>query len=349
MASQDEDVTCFSGAGEVCLRILIVGLGSIGCRHLSNTRRLQPDAHIIICHHCRSPQRGTEVDAAADSVVFSVEEALALRPDAAIIANPSPLHVPIAQQLVEGGVHLLIEKPLSNGLPGVDALLETCLQRSLVLAVGYSLRFHKPLEVMRQAVMEGTIGRPLSIRAAVGQYLPDWRKGMDYRRAVSARRSLGGGALLELSHELDYVMWLIGGVTGVLARTEHSGNLEIDVEDVAELVLSFACGALGSIHLDMVDRAATRSCRVVGTEGTLDWSEDDSEVKLFSASSGEWRTLLAYRGDDRNEMYIAELRHFFNCVQGTETPLVDGREGRRVLEVVLAARQSAEWGKVVRL
>lgn len=332
---------------EARLRILIVGLGSIGRRHLANARALDPRAHITICHHSGRPQMSAEANA-ADSVVSSVEEAVAMRPDVAIIANPSPFHVPVAQQLADAGVHLLIEKPLSNDLSGVDALLDTCRARSLTLAVGYNLRFHKPLEVLHESLMEGAIGRPLAIVVAVGQYLPDWRTTADYRSTVTARRCCGGGVLLELSHEVDYVRWLMGEVAGVSARAGRLGDLDIDVEDDAELALSFTSGALGNIHLDMIDRAATRGCRVVGTDGTLVWREEDSEVKLFAGSPGAWRTLLEYRGDDRNGMYLAELRHFLDCVEGGATPLVDGQEARRVLEIILAAKESAECGKVVR-
>jgi predicted dehydrogenase len=282
-------------------------------------------------------------------VVYSVREALALEPDLALITNPASLHVKTAMELAERSIHLFIEKPLSVTLQGVDDLLDLCARRSVVVAVGYNLRFHRPIQVLREAIDGGGIGRPLLIRAEVGQYLPDWRQGTDYRKGVTAQRKLGGGVLLELSHELDYVRWLMGDVQSVSAHMERLSDLEVDVEDAADVFLSFASGAAGSVHLDMIDRAATRSCRVVGTEGTLAWSDEDRGVRLFTSTRRRWESLCSCSEAEPNAMYVAELKHFLNCVRGTETPLVGGQDGRRVLEIVLAARQSAQHGRTVGL
>ncbi|HEC14314.1 MAG TPA: Gfo/Idh/MocA family oxidoreductase, partial [Rhodospirillales bacterium] len=186
-------------------KLLIVGLGSIGRRHVAVARELEPGMEIMALRRAGS--------ACGDVVVFtSLDEALNARPDAVIIANPAPLHVATAQAFVEAGKHVLIEKPLSDRLDGIDKLLASSRRRGTVLQVGYCLRFHPSLIAMKQAVAEGRIGRILSLRAEVGHYLPDWRPGSDYRSAVSARRDLGGGVLLELSHEIDLARWLAGEV-----------------------------------------------------------------------------------------------------------------------------------------
>jgi predicted dehydrogenase len=213
--------------------------------------------------------------------------------------------------------------------------------------VGYNLRFCRPLQVMRQALVEGRIGRPLALRAEAGQYLPEWRPGKDYRQCVSARRDLGGGAVLELSHELDYVRWLVGEVKTVCAQVGHLSDLELDVEDTAEIILQFCNGAIGSVHLDMVQRPATRTCRIVGTEGTLAWDGMSHRVQLFSAAADRWSDLHPAEAIDRNEMYLAELRHFFGCVRGKGKPIVSGNEGRRVLEIALAVKKSSVEQRVV--
>jgi predicted dehydrogenase len=213
--------------------------------------------------------------------------------------------------------------------------------------VGYNLRFNLPLQLLRQALLEGRIGRPLAVRAEVGQYLPEWRPG-DYRRGVSARKDLGGGVTLELSHELDYMRWLLGEVTAVSAQIGRLSDLEIDVEDTAEVICLFANGALGSIHLDMVQRPAVRTCRVIGTEGTISWDALEPSVRLFSHATGSWSDL--WSGPcDRNEMYVLELRHFLDCVRGKALPVVTGEEGRRVLEIALAVKQSAREQRVINL
>jgi len=235
-----------------------------------------------------------------------------------------------------------MEKPISNSMVGVDALLATCRERRVSLMVGYVLRFYTPLRVVKQAIVDGLIGRVLSFRADAGQYLPDWREESDYRKTVSARRDLGGGAVLELSHELDYARWLFGEVETVMATLGNLGGLGIDVEDTAEIILEFENGIIGSVHLDMVQRVPTRMCRIVGTEGTLLWDGVTHNVCMYTARTREWIDLHPKTPVDRNEMYMSELRHFFRSIQGEVPCEPSGEDGKRALEIALAAIQSSQ-------
>jgi len=329
------------------MRAVIVGLGSIGSRHLANLKTIEPVSHITVCH--QRPGGSYSADTLSNSTVYRLEDALKAKPDIAIITSPASLHIEAALSFARQGIHLFVEKPLSNDLHGVDELLETCHRRNLVLMVGYNLRFYRPLQVMREALIEGRIGRPLIIQAEVGQYLPEWRPGSDYRQSVSARRDLGGGALLELSHELDYARWLLGEVAALSARTAHVSDLEIDVEDVADIILQFCSGAQGSIHLDMIRRPATRTCRIYGAKGALTWDGINHQTQLFSSDTNTWVDLHPATSIDRNDMYVAGLRHFVECVGNNSPPLVGGEDGLRALQIALAAKQSASEGRVIEL
>ena len=327
------------------MRALLVGLGSIGRRHLSNLRQIDPDVQITVWHqHTRS-----DVVPGAERVVYNLEEALAERPDVALITGPAVTHIETGLALAHEGVHLFIEKPLSHDLQRVDTLIEDCHQRNLVMMVGYNLRFCEPLRIMQQAASDGRIGRIVGLRAEVGQYLPDWRKGPDYRQGVSARRELGGGAILELSHELDYACWLMGEVNTVSAQADRVSDLEVDVEDLAEMTLQFQSGAIGNVHVDMLQRAVTRMCRLIGTDGTLIWDGISNQVRLFEAETHAWIDLHPAMSIDRNAMYVAELGHFFECVANRTRPLISGEDGRRVLQIALAAKQSASEQRVIEL
>jgi predicted dehydrogenase len=326
------------------MNALIVGLGSIGRRHLANLAQVKPDVSATVWHqHATSADR----EQGSERHVFNVGDALKVRPEFALITGPANTHVETALELAGHGIHILVEKPLCDRLEGVDALLALCRERRCVLLVGYNYRFYAPLQAMRQAIIDGSIGRVLSVQAEVGQYLPDWRPGYDYRQGVSARRELGGGVVLELSHEIHYVRWLVGEITEVSARLGRVSDLDLDVEDIAEITLAFAGGAIGSIHLDMVQRTPTRTCKIVGTEGTLIWDGLTHHVRMYSSLSSRWTDVFAPSPLDRNETYLAELRHFLDCIAGTATPAVTGEDGRRVLEIALAARQSASESRVV--
>jgi predicted dehydrogenase len=184
--------------------------------------------------------------------------------------------------------------------------------------------------------------------ATVGQYLPDWRPGIDYRDSVSARKELGGGVLLELSHELDFVSWLLGKVASVRAKLGTTSELEVDVEDTSDLDLEFESGTVGSVHMDMVQRTPSRICTVTGTEGVMEWNGISRTSRLKLNDSNVW-SLLSSGSSERNDIYLDELKHFLRCVKGDDEVLNSGQQGREVLELVQAARRSSELGELVRL
>jgi predicted dehydrogenase len=332
------------------MKILIVGLGSIGKRHLENIRGLVAGARVAIWRqrNKQSPPNAAE-DLAVDQVFYSQADALDYAPDAAIIASPSSMHVSNASALARQGVHLFVEKPLADSLAGVGELLEICKKQGSALMVGYNLRFYDPLCRIRDAINQGRIGRVVSVRAEVGQYLPDWRPGQDYRRSASASEALGGGVVMELSHELDYVRWLVGEVASVYAVTGQLSDLEIDVEDMAEIILEFSSGAIGSVHLDMMQRVSTRSCRIVGTEGTIEWDIRHHRARSYRVEEDQWSDLHPEAAVDMNDTYVRELRHFFDCVRNGGDPIVTGEDGRRVLEILLAIKESAKLRRRVSL
>ncbi len=265
-------------------RVLIVGLGSIGKRHLRLARVFLPNADIRILRH----QVASEEPEYSNGCFFDLDEAIAFAPQIAIIASPAPFHVETAMALASVGVDLLIEKPLSDSLVGVTQLLETCEKQGAILLTGYNLRFLPSLNRFRDLLGEGVIGKVLSVRCEVGQYLPSWRPDNDYRQGVSARSDLGGGALLELSHELDYLRWIFGEVDWVKATLTRQSALEIDVEDSAHLTMGFSPSAdgrklIGIVSLDFIRHDSTRLCTAIGEAGSLRWNGATGVVDLYEA------------------------------------------------------------------
>jgi predicted dehydrogenase len=324
------------------MRVLIAGLGAIGRRHLANLQEINPTATPILLRRPESTDRPLP----GCQVVTSLGAALAAAPTAAIVAVPATRHLEVATVLAEHGIHLLVEKPLADRSDGVSHFLETARRRDIVVMVGYTFRFYRPLQIVRDSVQSGRIGRVLSVRAEVGQYLPDWRPGSDYREGVSGSKSLGGGALLELSHEIDYVRWIVGEVRHVSAELATIGGLEIDVEDTAEIIMRFENGAVGSVHLDFLQRPATRTLRVVGTDGSISWSRSTHEVVLTSLA-GATEVLHPACELPVNQMYLEELRHFFHAIQAHAAPAVTAEDGLGALLVVEAAKRSARERRVV--
>lgn len=327
-------------------RFLVAGHGSIGRRHLGNLRRLAPEAEIAVLRSGVGGRDGT-APPGADHVFYGFESVRDFAPQAAVVATPATHHVALSRQLVAAGCHVLLEKPIAADCGHVEELIAEARAGERVLMVGYNLVFDRSLGEFRSALRAGKVGRILCVRAEVGQYLPDWRPGSDYRLGASARRDLGGGVLLELSHELHYLEWIFGPVEWVQATLRRTGELEVDVEDLALLTLGFAGGAVASLQLDFLQRTLARFCKVVGSDGTLVW---DAVRRVVSHQGpGDPHPVELFRDDeaDRNEAYVRELRHFLDCVRSGGRPVVDAVDAWSVLRIVEAARTSAQSGRRV--
>ncbi len=329
-------------------RILIVGLGSIGKRHVRLARKLMPNAQIAVLRH----QRCQDIaDSGIDHCYTKLNEALLFRPQMAVIANPATHHLEAALSLAQAGVHLLIEKPIAATSQGIAELIETCRSKYTTLMVGYNLRFLPSLQKFRELLEMQRVGRVLSVRSEIGQFLPSWRPSADYRQTVSARSSLGGGVLLELSHEIDYLCWLFGEVEWVSSIQRKQSSLEIDVEDTAHLVMGFTHNLAGTpviaaLNMDFVRHDTTRTCTVIGETGTLRWNAIAGTVELFEQDTNVWQTLFTHL-PQKDESYLAEWNHFLACVSDGAHPLISGEDGLGVLRIIEAARQSSTTGSTV--
>lgn len=326
-------------------RCLVVGSGSIALRHIGNLRKLLPQAEVgCVSSSGRSLAAG---DTPATTHLASFEEALAWKPDLAIVASPAPLHLDHAVALLETGIAVLIEKPLSDSLSRHEGFATRLAPWRDRIEVAYNLRYLSSCRKMQTLLAEEVVGRIHSIHIDLGQYLPDWRPQSDYRRNVSANRALGGGVLLELSHEFDYLTHLFGRFDKVFCITGHSGELEIDVEDRADILLTRADGVVAQLHLDFLQRKATRRCKVIGQRGNLQWDLIGNTITLETAAMQE--TLFAEPEADRNAMYLELLRGFIELSQGRATPRIRYEDGLAVLGMIDAMRRSSETGQTVEL
>lgn len=321
-----------------------MGFGSIGRRHFRNLRTLYPEIEIAVLRSGLG-----ETDEENYIPLESLQSAIDFQPDFALICSPAPFHIDVALQLVEAGVHLFIEKPLSDNVENLDELKRISSRNSVTVALGYNLRFTHALQVLHRTVTERRYGSVYSVSAEVGQYLPDWRPQQDYRKTVSARKELGGGALLELSHELDYLCWMLGEPVRVIGHVDKVSPLEIDVEDTADCIIEFGQGAkriVALVHLDFLQRARRRECRVICEEATVVWDGIANTVLAFTHDNVE---ALYDEPVDANDSYIAELTSFLACIQNKTEPAVSVTEGMEVVRLIEAIKTSAVQGRRVAL
>ena len=322
-------------------RILIAGLGSIGARHLNNLLQLGVEDILLL------RTRNEPIKEAPHLPIFTkLEDALNQKPDAVIVSNPTSHHLETALPAVKAGCHLFLEKPLSHTWQDVDTLLATVKQKELIGMVGFDMHFDPGLQKVHQLLKDGTIGQVTAIQAQVGQYLPDWHPWEDYRKGVSARVDTGGGVILDLIHEIDYVTWLMGEAKEVISMNGRVSSLEIQTEDTAAILIRFMNNAIGTINLDYIQRTLSRSCRIVGEEGTITWDLINQKVSWYLAIEKAWHE-YSYSGFQRNDRFLAEMKHFLDCLQGKAEPEVNLESGSRSLKIALAAKESGKTGKAV--
>jgi predicted dehydrogenase len=328
------------------MKFLIAGLGSIGRRHLRNLRALgEQDILLYRTHRATLP----DDELAGLPVETDLRLALAHKPDAVIVANPTALHLDVAIPAAEAGCAILLEKPVSHSLERVDALVAAAQRSGSPILVGFQFRFHPTLQKARQLIAEGVLGRVLAARVHFGEYLPAWHPWEDYRQGYAARADLGGGVVLTQCHSLDYLPWLVGPVEVLWAFVGTLGGLGVDVDDAAEIGLRFVGGALGSVHLNMIQQPPGHRWEIVGTEGTLTWDNATGLLRRYAAATKAWEEYPAPPDFERNVMFLDEMRHFLAVARRETRPLCTLEDGLAALRLSLAALQSAAEARLIEL
>jgi len=340
------------------MTVLFVGLGAIGQRHARNLRALLGPQARFVAHRVRGLQQVVtptlEADASLDvereygiTAFDRLSDALATRPAFAVIANPTSMHVGAALECARAGCDLFIEKPLANVADGIAELEAAVRAGGRIAMIAYQMRFHPIFERLRDIVSSGVLGNLLSVRATVGEHLPDWHRYEDYRHMYAARADLGGGVALTQIHEYDYLYALFGMPRRIFALGGHWSRLEIDVEDTVSALLECRWNDRPlPVHVaqDYLQRPASRTCEVIGDRGKAVADFAARTLTQWAADGGE-RTLRVEF--DRNALYLREMEHFLACVADRRRPVVDIEDGRASLEIALGAKRSIETASVV--
>ncbi len=327
------------------MKFLIAGYGSIGRRHMRNLLALGERDIVLL----RSNRSTLPVDEIADfPVETDLQAALDHRPDAVIISNPTALHLNVAIPAAEAGCALLIEKPVSHSLERVDELQQAAQRSGARILVGFHYRFHPGLRKARQLIVEGALGRVHAVRAHWGEYLPNWHPWENFRESYAARPDLGGGVVLTLCHPLDYLRWMVGEIRALWAFTSSSAELNLPVEDCAEIGLRFETGASGSVHLDYLQRPGEHTLQIICDQGVLRWSNADGVLQVHRPGL-EVETFAPPEGFERNWLFLDEMRHFLAVARGEVQPGCTLEDGIRAQVIAQAVLDSGRDGQLKRL
>jgi predicted dehydrogenase len=321
------------------LSVLIVGCGSIGKRHARVLNGLGV-ADLRACDPLPEQRASLLAQVPTVKMYETFEAGLADRPDTVLIGTPPWLHVPQAAQAIRAGCHVLSEKPLSDSTDGLDDLVALAAAEQKKVMVAHCFRYHDGLLKAKAALDAGRIGRLVSVRAMVGEHLPDVRP--DYRNLFSAQH---GGAF-DLMHDIDLAIWYAGlPVRQVYALSGSYSDIGITAPDVAEILIGFeGRGAhdrcLATVHLDFFQRPRRRQIELIGTAGVIvvefaRW--DRCTVSIYEAMKAAWEHEELVT--DRDDMFRAEDREFLEAVAEDKPIRCTIAEGRKAVEVVLACQK----------
>lgn len=323
------------------MKLLFIGMGSIGKRHLKNCLELgYSDVYIF-------SNSFTDYTIISQGRCFKdLNQALSAHIyDVVFINTPTSTHMDFLNELVATPHKCIyMEKPVSHSIEGINLETLSFFKKKDVMVVGYDLRFDPGLGKCISWIEEGLIGKVLAFNAFVGSYLPDWRLKIDYRQSMSAKKKSGGGVMLDLAHEFDYLYYLFGDVKRLSCFYKKTGALEIETEDVANVIIEFKSGVSGALSLDYLQREYTRYCRVTGSSGSILWDYASNKVTLFKGNHAS--EIFDYKHFSRDDRFKSILRCVFNRTFADKR-LVGFEDALYSLNIILKAKLSSETNSVI--
>lgn len=340
-------------------KILFVGLGSIGQRHLRNLVKLAGENLKLYAYRVKKecPLLNDKLEISDGSVeekynielLDNLEEAWKRGINCVFVCNPSSMHMKILLEAAKHNCDIFLEKPVSNNLEGIEELEHIIKSNALILHVGFQYRYHPCVKEVEKMLEDKSIGNIISVRAEIGENVTRWHKYEDYRDMYACRKELGGGVVLSQIHELDYLIYFFGMPERVFAIGGKYSDLEIDVEDAASVLLDFKSGKNRIpviLQQDYLQNPAVRNCKITGTKGSITFDLLKGEILVYG-ESGQVLLQKQYIFE-RNDLYVKELQDFMKSIgvarQRSSIPL---SEGVKSLKVALAIKQSIEMGEMI--
>lgn len=321
--------------------ILIVGVGSIGERHL---RCFQMTGRVkaSICEVNKELRERIAAQYGVAQAYPDLDSALAASYDAAVIATPANLHIPMANRLAEAGIHLLIEKPLSTSLDGIEALQSTLTRRNLQAAVAYVLRHEPAVAAMRKAIHAGRFGRPVELVAVCGQHFPTYRPA--YREIYYANRATGGGAIQDaLTHIMNSGQWLVGPTDRVVADAAHQVLEGVQVEDTVHVIARHG-EVMASYSLNQHQAPAETGVTVICEKGTCRCDLFRHRWSWMVTPDTPWQE-ERFHVAGRDVLFVTQANAFLDLLEGKGEPTCTLQEATHTLQTNLAVLASVEEGK----
>lgn len=324
------------------LKVLVVGVGSIGERHARCFQRTSR-ADVSICEINDGLRTQIAERYGLANAFGDWDEALASDFDAAVICTPAHLHIPMAIEAGKRKRHLLIEKPLSTNLKRIDELKHLAASSSSAMMVAYVMRVHPALAAMKESLDTGRFGQPVHVVCCSGQHFPTYRPA--YREIYYRDRATGGGAIQDaLTHVINAAEWLVGPIDRLAADCSHQVLDGVEVEDTVNVIARHG-GVLASYSLNQHQAPNESSLTVVCQRGTVRFESHQQRWRWQTAPEDRWHDEPC-EPLERDDLFVAQANRFLDVVEGIAAPTCTLEEGVRTLrtnQAILRACESHHW------
>jgi predicted dehydrogenase len=323
------------------MKILFVGLGSIGQRHLRNLNTLkynnskteiyyfsETNKSLLISQNLQSAKYDNLEKKFKIKKILKKNDIKKIKPDISFICNPSSKHISFSIFLAELGSHIFLEKPLSNCTRNISKLNKIIKSKNLIFYVGYQMKFHPFLIEIKSIIEKKTYGKILSAKINFAEYLEFFHRYEKIQDTIYGKKEFGGGAILEISHEIDYLLWLFGKKPHKI-KTSYSkvSNLPIDVEDISFSIFTFIKNhkkVLVNLNIDLLQFNSERNATFIFDNAII---RIDFKTLIFSIfkknGKKEIKKLKKFK---RNDLFISQLKYFFECIKLKKPPLTNNLE-----------------------
>ncbi len=315
-------------------KILIIGFGEIAQRHYRNLKFLLPNSEIAILTKNK--------DFKYKKVIYfkNLKDAKKFNPDITLICSPAPSHIKYARIFTKLNSNIFIEKPVATRVNELKKFLRLIKNKKITLLSGYNLRFEKSLIFFHKTLKKKEVGKILSVRSEVGQYLPSWRNKV-YTKTVSANKNLGGGAINELSHDVDVLLMLFKKLKLVYSINLNASNLKVNAEDSAHTIFKSNYNKKNFyifLNIDFYRHDHTRTCTVIGSKATLKWDGILNEVKIYKKNSKKPK--LVKFNNTKNDSYLNEMRFFLKNIKKKNSLYTDFKENLNLVKILQSMKKN---------
>jgi predicted dehydrogenase len=323
------------------LKILVIGSGSIGQRHIKNLKSLGIN--------------NIEVFDNDKKILKSVEKKFKIKSqnklnfnkiDCTLICTPPNSHTKLTKLALEDNSNVFIEKPLSNSLKDINVISKLAKKKSLKIFVGYVFRFDKGLLKINEFLKKDKIGDVVSYDAYEGWHLSNWRPWQNFEKSYTSSKNMGGGIILDGSHELNYLQWIGGQIDYVFSFYQKIPKMKVETEGISEILTQFNSKAIGRIHLDFINPKYNRHCEILGNDGSINWSYENLSFTIQKIDGT--KKLVKYENDP-NRMYVDEMQHVIKCINDEELNRISLEDAKKTLAISLSIKESGRQKKAIKI